>query len=294
MSTVTNALYPPSTLHPPQVLAMTTRTSTQAAPKVFYANNIPVEVTKKQVKRFNLRIKSDGRVTLSCPKRVTLAEVQAFLDAYTDWIITHVNQVTAQKNQRLVEDLRDGGCVQLWGESYKLKVCPDQTLMQKRSVLTTVRMTRAANSKQHITGCFYKDEGQKLVIIGMPSVFWEMLPQEQEELLGNAVEHLKTEELTLALPRIQERAEARTGLKAVQWSVRTMRSRWGSCTPAKRTVRLSSRLASYPEDCAVYVAVHELCHLLEPQHNAHFHALVEAGCPNWRELRAHLDAGRTS
>ena len=31
--------------------------------------------------------------------------------------------------------------------------------------------------------------------------------------------------------------------------------------------------------------VHELCHLLEPSHNARFHALMDKYFPRWREAR---------
>lgn len=51
-------------------------------------------------------------------------------------------------------------------------------------------------------------------------------------------------------------------------------SRWGSCTPVDRTIRLSSRLAAYPSWVLDYVIVHELAHLSVPGHGADFWALV--------------------
>jgi hypothetical protein len=51
--------------------------------------------------------------------------------------------------------------------------------------------------------------------------------------------------------------------------------RWGSCTPADRTIRISSRLASEPSWVLDYVIVHELTHLLAPHHDARFWAIVE-------------------
>ena len=69
-----------------------------------------------------------------------------------------------------------------------------------------------------------------------------------------------------------------------------MRSRWGSCTPGKRSIRLSSLLAEYPRECLTYVATHECCHLLEPSHNARFHRLLDAYYPKNREARRILNA----
>lgn len=62
---------------------------------------------------------------------------------------------------------------------------------------------------------------------------------------------------------------------SVVWS-ETQRSRWGSCTPLDATIRLSARLRGMPEWVLDYVLVHELAHLLEPDHSPAFWALVEA------------------
>ena len=59
----------------------------------------------------------------------------------------------------------------------------------------------------------------------------------------------------------------------VRW-VRNQRSRWGSCTPADGSIRLSHRLQPMPSWVVDYVLVHELAHLVEPGHDARFHALV--------------------
>jgi len=56
---------------------------------------------------------------------------------------------------------------------------------------------------------------------------------------------------------------------SVRW-VTNQRGRWGSCTPADRTIRLSHRLRDMPEWVVDYVLVHELAHLLVADHSAAF------------------------
>ena len=60
---------------------------------------------------------------------------------------------------------------------------------------------------------------------------------------------------------------------AVTWSSR-QRSRWGSCSPADGTIRISDRLRDVPGWVLDTVLVHELAHLIHPDHSAEFHELV--------------------
>ncbi|ASR38963.1 metal-dependent hydrolase [Prauserella marina] len=60
---------------------------------------------------------------------------------------------------------------------------------------------------------------------------------------------------------------------SVRW-VPPMRTRWASCTPVDRTIRVSERLQTVPSWVLDYVLVHELAHLRVAQHNARFWALV--------------------
>jgi predicted metal-dependent hydrolase len=69
------------------------------------------------------------------------------------------------------------------------------------------------------------------------------------------------------LPEVPEPA-------SVRW-VSNQNRRWGSCTPADRSIRLSTRLQSMPAWVVDYVLVHELAHLLEPGHDAKFWAWVD-------------------
>jgi predicted metal-dependent hydrolase len=61
---------------------------------------------------------------------------------------------------------------------------------------------------------------------------------------------------------------------SVRW-VENQQSRWGSCTPGDRTIRLSARLQGMPSWVIDYVLIHELAHLLEIGHDAAFWAWVD-------------------
>ncbi len=65
------------------------------------------------------------------------------------------------------------------------------------------------------------------------------------------------------LPRPQE----------IRWAD-DMTARWGSCTPANATIRISNRLVRFPDWVIDYVIVHELAHLVQADHSAEFWRLV--------------------
>lgn len=73
--------------------------------------------------------------------------------------------------------------------------------------------------------------------------------------------------------------------------IRTMKTRWGSCIPSKKTVTLNARLMNYSRRCIEYVAVHELCHFLEPNHSPRFYARMTEIMPDWQERKAELKKG---
>jgi predicted metal-dependent hydrolase len=74
---------------------------------------------------------------------------------------------------------------------------------------------------------------------------------------------------------------------SVQW-VANMRTRWASCTPADRTIRLSRTLQGMPAWVQDYVLLHELAHLLEPGHGPRFWRLLER-YPRTERARGYLE-----
>ncbi|MCB9078750.1 MAG: M48 family metallopeptidase [Anaerolineaceae bacterium] len=76
--------------------------------------------------------------------------------------------------------------------------------------------------------------------------------------------------------------------KSIKW-VTNQNSRFGSCTPAKGTIRLSHRLAAMPAFVRDYVLIHEMAHLLEANHGPQFWKLVNR-YPKTERARGYLMA----
>ncbi len=76
--------------------------------------------------------------------------------------------------------------------------------------------------------------------------------------------------------------------ESIRWAT-DQNSCWGSCTPARGTIRLSHRLATVPAFVRDYVLVHELAHLLEANHGPQFWKLVNR-YPKTERARGYLMA----
>jgi predicted metal-dependent hydrolase len=144
-----------------------------------------------------------------------------------------------------------------------------------------VEVRRSARRRRTVTA--YRENGRTVVLI--PAAF---SAAEERRWVDQMVAKLQTREerrrRTLAsdddlMARAQELSRAHLDGRAVPASVRwvdNQNRRWGSCTPADRSIRLSSRLRGMPAFVVDYVLVHELAHLLEASHDQRFWALVHA------------------
>jgi predicted metal-dependent hydrolase len=156
-----------------------------------------------------------------------------------------------------------------------------------------VEVRRSARRRRTVTA--YRELGRTVVLI--PAAF---SPAEERRWVAQMVAKLQTREerrkrslggddelmlraRALSVAHLDGLAEP----ASVRW-VDNQHRRWGSCTPADRSIRLSSRLRSMPEYVVDYVLVHELVHLLEPGHDERFWALV-ARYPRAERARGFLE-----
>lgn len=73
----------------------------------------------------------------------------------------------------------------------------------------------------------------------------------------------------------------------VRW-VDNQNTRWGSCTPEDGSIRLSRRLYGMPSWVVDYVLIHELVHLIIPDHGPEFWELVNC-YPKTERARGYLE-----
>src|SRR4051794_3984663 len=138
----------------------------------------------------------------------------------------------------------------------------------------------------------YRD-GDRVVVL-LPA---GLAPAQESRWVATMVERLELQErrrrpdepglLARAGELSRRYLEGRAVPRTVRW-VDNQESRWGSCTPADASIRLSTRLQGMPSWVLDYVLLHELAHLLEPAHGPAFWTLLDA-YPRTERARGFLE-----
>ena len=72
-------------------------------------------------------------------------------------------------------------------------------------------------------------------------------------------------------------------------TIKKMKTLWGSCSPQKCKITLNEYLMKANIRCIQYVVLHELTHLLYPNHSSDFYTFMTIHMPDWEERKKQLD-----
>lgn len=112
------------------------------------------------------------------------------------------------------------------------------------------------------------------------TAFYQQLPLQTRQQVQEASQRLHD----VISPMVRHHA-AIMGVQPGVIRYKAMISRWGMCSLRDHSICFSLYLLLLPEWLVEHVVVHELCHLLEPSHNARFHQLMDHYFPRWKEAR---------
>lgn len=222
-------------------------------------DGIAVEVIRKKIKNINLRIYPPlGQVKVSVPHRYNLELLKQHLQTKIAWIKEQQNRI--QKNnfyQTEEQCVQTGSIIPFKGEQYTLFLI------------------------EHY--------GPNHINLLDKTLYFYMKPNTTMELRQKYLEQWYRRELELVLPNLIRHWEKIISVKVLQWGIKQMKTRWGSCNTRAQRIWLNLNLIKKPLICLEYVLVHELIHLLEPSHNARFYTLMSQFMPLWREYQHLLE-----
>ncbi|MGE1061940.1 SprT family zinc-dependent metalloprotease [Megasphaera paucivorans] len=210
---------------------------------------------KKNIKNINLRIRPDETVYVSSPSHISQTRIEIFLTLHKHFILRALYQLRQQKRLHPVISLKSKDVIYLLGNKMIVQVNRSQSnLISIENNILQIKTTRPDDWE-------YKR-----------SLYHKFLHQTASQHLPPIIK----QSLKLVRPY---------GITPPQFRQRLMKSRWGSCIPCKQIITLNTYLTVMPNDCTEYVILHELCHLLHPNHSSQFYGLIEKIMPDWKKRK---------
>jgi predicted metal-dependent hydrolase len=205
---------------------------------------IPIRfVTNRRARRYILRLSRDGSARVTVPRAGNVAEATRFVERNTEWLERQWVRHASQPR-------------------------PDKRWVMGTEVLLEGEHARLGPAGNDNPDCIQL--GPHLIRVEDPA--GDLRPQVERYLWGLAWRILP--------PRVLELA-ATHGFSVSRVTVRSQRSRWGSCS-RRRTISLNWRLIQAPDSVRDYLIFHELAHLRHMNHSQRFWDEVGRLCPGFK------------
>jgi predicted metal-dependent hydrolase len=203
-----------------------------------------------------ISISPDYGVVVRAPLRASKKSIEGFVDSKSEWIIKHLEKHSTLTRINHKKYL-DGEVLLLNGQAYTLKITPGDKNTIDITGSTIIAMLKDS-----------EDVGKTKVIIDK----WIRRKAEVE------FAH-RFNGLLLKFSHYH--------FSPAEFSVRTMKRRWGSCT-VKGKITINSELIKLEDKFTEYVMLHELCHLKHPDHSSAYYKLLSEVFPAWKSIRKEL------
>lgn len=216
---------------------------------ILHIGTAEIEVTFKPIKNLHLSVHPPyGRVTIASPEFYDLEKVKIYAATKLGWI--------KREQQKICSQQREEPKLMTTRESHQFS--------GKRYLLKVIEGNRPKVVLKHN-------------IIELYTVPNASLEQKQKTLYNWYKKQLEAKVIEL----IYQYAKV-IGINDVNFGIRKMKTKWGTCNIEKRTLWFNIELAKKPVECIEYIVVHEMIHLLERNHNKNFIILMDKYLPNWR------------
>lgn len=219
---------------------------------------IPVEVVYEERNQLAITVRPDMTVEARAPIGSDPERVSNKLNTKARWIWQQLNQFEKFQPLQPPREYVAGETHLYLGRQYRLKI--DQNEVERVRLIGPFFMVETTDPKD-------SEQVRALML--------EWYQAHAKEIIRR-----RLAPLWLAVKRYgAQRPEIRT-----QW----MKQRWGSCTPGG-VMTINVELVKAPVHCVDYVLMHELCHLVHPNHSPEFYRLLTILMPDWEKRKARLE-----
>lgn len=221
---------------------------------------VSVQIIRKNIKNVHLKVFRSLEVVLSVPIAVPSDWIDSFLENHVEWINDQITKYKKASGYNNLSSIKSGSSTQLLGKD--------------------VRIYKEASLDNRV------ELDEKKVCIFLKDILDEDLAQRlfDEWWRNKAIEIFQSE-----MEKLYQKIFKKYGLDQPHILVRKMKTLWGSCTPNKNKITLNEYLLKADIRCIQYVILHELAHLLYPNHSKEFYDFLTIHMPDWKERKKQLD-----
>jgi predicted metal-dependent hydrolase len=218
---------------------------------------INIDVIYKDIKNLHIGVYPPvGRVRVAAPMRLDQEQIRLAVIQRLPWIKRRQQELQDAARQS-PREMVTGESHYVWGTRHRLKVIE-------------------RDGRAHV-----EVDGARLLMYVPAGTDTDS----RAKLLQDWQRH----QLRLAVPPLIAKWEPIVGRKVPRWSIRRMKTKWGSCNRETGHVWFNLELAKKHPLCLEYIIVHEMAHLLERNHSDRFTALMDKFMPDWRSRRDELN-----
>ncbi len=210
--------------------------------------NIDYTLKRSRRKTSCIQIDRHGSVFIRVPNRVTMKEVEGFIDRKVEWIRRHLEAWQERNNNRVSRLYEEGETALYLGKSYPLKIVPAQDLpllLNEEGFQLSAEYSTPPKAREAFL-TFYRENGLK--VIGPRVAYFQ-------NLMGVASQKIR---MSNAL------------------------TRWASCS-SKGSLNFGWKCLMLPSSVLDYIVVHELAHLIYMNHSKLFWREVEKILPDYKQ-----------
>jgi len=218
---------------------------------------IGIDVVYKDIKNLHIGVYPPiGRVRVAAPERLDDDQVRLAVIQRLSWIKRQREKLQAASRQS-EREMTTGESHYVWGMRRRLKVV-------ERPGRTNIEI-----------------DGERLVLYASPEA-----NTEQRRI---ALDRWYREQLRQAIPALITEWETKMDVTVPKWTIRRMKTKWGSCNRETRHLWFNVELAKKHPNCLEYIVVHEMTHYFERNHTERFTKLMDKQLPDWRSRRDQLN-----
>lgn len=228
--------------------------------------DIPYTLCRSPRRRtVTLAINESGKVKLSIPAGLAEAEAHKFIFEKRDWLLRKLQHIQTHQGFLSRRCYADGGTFHFLGREFPLRT--------------------VATENRRLSVAFDGEAWQ----IHIPH---QLEPQQKKDVLQKELAKWFREQAKEIFPGRIFHYGRIMGLDPKHIAVKTQRRSWGSCSTHRRSIHLNWQLVMAPVEVLDYVVVHELAHLMHPNHSRRFWRKVETFMPDYQERRKWLQENR--